>query len=81
MSWMLATDKDIDGDTVRHLHSEIRSARHFWYDKSLAYLNWYTSFALALLSAFFLLLTKKDDFGERDGDVLKYFNWRKLLNK
>jgi len=63
MSWIFSTEKDIDGDTVRHLHSEIRSSRQFWYDKSLAYLNWYTSFALALLSAFFLLLAKKDDFG------------------
>jgi hypothetical protein len=63
MSWILPTEKVIDGDTLRHLHSEIRTARQFWYDKSLAYLSWYTSFALALLSAFFLLLTKKDDFG------------------
>lgn len=63
MSWIIGNEKDIDKDTVKHLHSEIRTARAFWYDKSLAYLNWYASFLLALLSAFFLLLTKKDEFG------------------
>ena len=63
MSWVVTDKKEIDNDTLRHLNSEIRKDRQFWYDKSLAYLNWYTSFALALLSAFFLLLTKKDDLG------------------
>ena len=63
MSWVINTENNIDGENLRHLHSEIRKARQFWYDKSFAYLNWYTSFVLAMFSAFFVLLTKKADFG------------------
>ena len=63
MPWFINDGSIIDFEKLKHLHSEIRSDRKFWHDKSVAYLNWYTSFALATLSAFFLLLTKKESLG------------------
>lgn len=64
MTWLSKEGRELDNETILHLHSEIRNERRFWFDKSVAYVNFYSTVVSALLSAFILGLTKLSDLGQ-----------------
>jgi hypothetical protein len=64
MTWLSKEGRELDNETVLHLHNEIRNERRFWFDKSVAYVNFYSTVVSALLSAFILGLTQLSNLGQ-----------------
>lgn len=66
MTWLInkGKGKELDGASLRHLHSEIRTERRFWFDKSVAYVNFYSTLVSGLLSVFILGLSQFSKLGQ-----------------
>ena len=64
MSWIKKTETNIETEQIQHIHSEVREERRFWFDRSIAYMNFYSTIVSALLSAFVLGLTQLEDLGQ-----------------
>jgi hypothetical protein len=64
MTWLSKEGRILDNETLLHLHTEIRNERRFWFDKSVAYVNFYSTVVSALLSAFILGLTQLSKLGQ-----------------
>lgn len=64
MTWLSKEGRELDNETVLHLHNEIRNERRFWFDKSVSYVNFYSTVVSALLSAFILGLTQSSNLGQ-----------------
>ena len=68
MTWMVYKGKEFDAPCLLHIHGEVRNERRFWFDKSVAYVNFYATIISALMSAFIFGLTQVDTLGQ-----FKYF--------
>ncbi len=64
MTWFSDKGVEISKEDLHHIHTEVRNERRFWYDKIVAYVNFYSTIISALLSGFILGLTQVNNLGQ-----------------